>query len=173
MPQKRFDEKDRRQVIEETEKALGIKLNRIGKYRKYFKGNDGKNYCILGGFGDWHGLQSELLNPMDSTETDRILIVARVLRNSVELYSSSMKALITNKNKLTYAKQSTGSEYQFDLIYRHSDEAFIKQFPEYRLKKFHEFKYSRVVNELMSEISTMSKDEIRHLVDHLQKPSQG
>jgi len=142
MPQKKVDHGIREKVIEETSKFLDIKLYII-EGKTYFKGSDGKNYCIICGYGDWHGLRSERLEPIRSDEDDRVLIFAKVNAETIELYSASMRYLITNKDKLSYAKESS-SEYQFDLKYaeyKGQKRAYMGQLPNFALYKFHTFSY--------------------------------
>lgn len=165
--QRKFDEVDRNRVVKEVQKTLQITLSPIGRYRKYFKGDDQKNYCIIGGYGDWHGLQGEFLLPLASGEKDRVLVIARVLRNRMELYAASMQELIRNKDRLVIAKNSTGSEYQFDVEYKYKDRASIQRIPSFYLKKIHEFEYDRENGDFVSHFKSLSDGQKREFLERL------
>ncbi len=159
MSKKKFDERDRDRVIKEIQKIAGIHLSPIGNYRKFFRGNDQKHYCVVGGYGDWHGLNKDFLAPLSAGEKDRILIIARMMRLRIELYAGSMNELIKNKNLLVWTKNTGSSEYQFDVEYRYIDKASIKQLPGYHLRKIHEFEYDPEKEDLVSAFRSMSEEQ--------------
>ncbi len=61
MRKSKFDQSDRNKVIAEVERHLGTKLTPVCGYRKFLEDPSGKSYWIFGGYGDWHGIQSEML----------------------------------------------------------------------------------------------------------------
>lgn len=167
MSQRKFDEYDRNEVVKEIQKILGIKLFPIGNYRKFFRGSDQKHYCIVGGYGDWHGLNKEFLMPLSSEEKDRILVIARMMRLRIELYAGSMNELIKNKNLLARTKNTGSSEYQFDVDYKYVGKASIKQLPGYHLKRIHEFEYDPGNDNLISRFQSMSEEQRQEFLTKL------
>lgn len=164
MADQKFDDKDRKKVIQEIEQSLGIRLKRIGNFKKYLNGSDGNKYCVVGGYGGWHGLPGKVLEPISSREADRILVVARILKDRVELFRASMKPLIKYKSELTKASKG---EYQFDLKFLDSsrDRIFLRQqIPGYFLERFHFYKYNRLQSDLIEYLETASQKELKETI---------
>jgi hypothetical protein len=61
MQKYKFDESDRAKVVSEVEKHFGVKLSRVGHYRKFLQDASGASYWILGAYEDWHGVKSDML----------------------------------------------------------------------------------------------------------------
>ena len=61
MKKVKFDEVDRDCVIDALQKRYGVQLDRVPPYRKWLRDESGKNWWVLGGVDDWHGIPKEMM----------------------------------------------------------------------------------------------------------------
>ena len=71
MASRKFDERERKKVVRELETALGITLSLVGRRRIYRADEAGRRYLILGGYGEWHGVPSEIVEAEERLGNDR------------------------------------------------------------------------------------------------------
>ena len=131
MQKHKFDEADRSKVIAEIERHFGIKLSRVGKYRKFLQDPSGKSYWVFGGYEDWHGISSEMLKEEQARATDGVLVVAKRHKSTIDIYIGALKPLIANSHDLSHTQ--TG-DFQFNIAVRGSS-ITIKEVPALTLKK--------------------------------------
>lgn len=112
---RKFDDTDRRKVILELEKHFNIKLKPIGKFKKFFQANDGYKYCVLGGWGAWHGIPKSIINQNDAEIQSTKLIFAKKSLDQISLFFAPFAPLVENKHKLTVNKQG---DYHFNLVHK-------------------------------------------------------
>ena len=134
MTSPKFDEQDRKKVINEIERHCGVILSRVGSRRKFLEDSQKRSYWVLGGYEDWHGIPPEMMNEEEQRNTDGILVVAKRYKNRIEIYSGSLRTLIQNKEKLSHTIKG---DYQFNISIRGSH-LFIKEIPGYSLAKLGE-----------------------------------
>lgn len=84
----RFDDVDRDKVISEMEKALQIKLTKVGRRRKYLQDQNGVRYCIFGG-DDWHGLPEDVVTAELSKDYSSKIVVASKAAQHVNVIRDS------------------------------------------------------------------------------------
>jgi len=165
---KKFSETDRRRVIKHLEEFLNIKLTPIGRSRKYLSGSDGRKYCILGGYGEWHGVPSEILTQDHAGAARTNIIVARLLTDRIELFLGPIEHLFNNKNLLPLNKQD---EYQFHIKKVAADRMYINELPDFYLSKIYEFLYGssdRNIARLEDIIKTLSPEDREEVLSRLQ-----
>ena len=104
MPKPKFDEHDRNKVISEVEKHLSVKLSRVGSYRKFLQDSAGKSYWVFGGYDDWHGIQSDMLQEEQRRSSDGVLVVAKRHRSSIDIFVGQLQPLIDNFRDLSHTK---------------------------------------------------------------------
>lgn len=76
MPQSKFDETDRRVVVDALSRQSGLQLERVGRRRKCFRDDEARCYRILGGYGEWHGIPEEMMNEEISSNSDGLLMIS-------------------------------------------------------------------------------------------------
>lgn len=115
MQKQKFDEQDRNKVISEVEKHLGVKLLRVGSYRKFLHDSAGKSYWVFGGYGDWHGIQADMLKEEQSRSSNGVLIIAKRNNISIEIFAGLLQPLVDNSNELS---PTNDGDYQFHVCIR-------------------------------------------------------
>ena len=108
----KFDESDRDKVIAEVEKHFGAKVSRVPGYRKFLEDGSGKSYWVLGGYEDWHGITSEMLEEERRRSTEGVLIVAKRRKSTIDMFYGPLQTLIANHSKLSHKKDG---DYQFNV----------------------------------------------------------
>jgi hypothetical protein len=131
MQKHKFDEIDRGKVIAEVERHFGTKLSRVGKYRKFLQDPSGKSYWVFGGYEDWHGISSEMLQEEQERASDGVLVVAKRHKSTIDIYIGALEPLIANSHDLSHTQ--TG-DYQFNIAVRGSS-ITIKEVPGLTLEK--------------------------------------
>lgn len=127
----KFDYEDRQKIIEKYENLRGVKLQKIGKKKKYFKDSTNHRYVILGGYGTWHGITWDIADDVLNCGKEATILITIKLNHSYKIYEGDLLLLLGAKEKLTEAKGS--SQYQFNII-EHGDFLTIKECPSITLK---------------------------------------
>ena len=135
----KFGDTERRRVIEELEKLFSMKLTPIKSYKKYLSGTDGKKYCIVGGYEEWHGVPDEVIVQDQAGIAKTVLVVAVVLRDKIEMFLGPIEPLAKNRDMLTLV---SGGGYQFNIKSTFGGRMYIKELSDYSLSKIQEFSYS-------------------------------
>ena len=76
MAHAKFDETDRRAVIDELGRHLGVQINRVGRRRKWLRDRSGRNYWVLGGYADWHGIPEEMMDAEVADPSNGFVVIA-------------------------------------------------------------------------------------------------
>lgn len=105
MTTQKFDSTDRRHVIAQLEKKLGVKLKRIGSRQKYLRDTEGKRYCIFGGYGNWHGIPREIVEREEREGQESVMVVAKKYDQHIGIFLGPLQPLAHNKHSLAYTKQ--------------------------------------------------------------------
>ncbi len=105
MATQKFDSNDRRHVITQLEKKLGVNLEQIGSYQKYMRDIEGKRYCILGGYGNWHGIPREIVEREEREGQESVLVVAKRYDQHIDIFLGPLQPLVQNKLSLAYTRQ--------------------------------------------------------------------
>lgn len=164
----KFDETDRDKVISEVEKQLGIKLSRVGNYRKFLQDTSGKSYWVLGGYDDWHGIKSGMLKEEQHRATDGVLVVAKRHKSTIDIFFGPLQPLIANYRDLSHTQ--TG-DYQFNVAIR-GNSMTIKEVKGSALRKLGATQevgaaVSPQLREATEILAKMSPEERSRLLDRL------
>ncbi|UCE07852.1 MAG: hypothetical protein JSW07_07415, partial [bacterium] len=100
----KFDDVDRYLTKEWLENHLKTNLKQFGRKRKYFLGDDGKCYCILGG-QVFHGIPKEIINSESRECIDTELVIVKKYKDKFEIYMNSIEKFIENKKMLSYSEK--------------------------------------------------------------------
>jgi hypothetical protein len=155
MTRLKFSDDERAAVIERIETLKNFKLKPVGSKRKFFKGSDGLHYCIVGGRGDWHAIPEEVMVEEKTTATVH-LIIARWLKNRIEIYGGLPKQLFDSRDSLSKTKQG---DFQFELKMPVDGILSIRQVPRAKFSKIDEFKPPNI-----SIFKNLSEEQRRELL---------
>lgn len=172
MPNIKFDETDRHKVIEEIESHFGVKLSRVGNRRKYLQDQNKRTFWVFGGYEDWHGFPSEMMEAEEKRNADGILVIAKRGRSKIVIYTGPLLPLIKSKQTLSHTKKD---EYQFNIQER-GDLLLIKEVPKLHLSKLGAAIYSmeeKTSDKNMEKVETiirnMSPEKAKQLFEELLK----
>ena len=165
MSAKKFDNIDRKRVIRVAEEHFGVKLSKVGRRPKWLHDEAGRNYWVLGGYGDWHGIPEEMMDAEINAPLEGVLVVAVRRKASMEVFAGSVGELIEGKDKLYRAKKTTG-DYQFTYKVR-GTHLIVEQLPIFSLKKIRAMSYE--ADEKESDIAV---DNVTKLFEKMSKEEQ-
>ncbi len=83
---RKFDSQDRKTVISDVNKHLGVKLTNIGRRQKYLKDEYDKRYWVLGGYDYWHGIPSEMMESEVQAKDNATLIIAVRKKTGIDIF---------------------------------------------------------------------------------------
>ena len=140
MTSQKFDEFDRRKVIEKIEPYFGVRLSCFSRRKKYLRDQHGKSYWVLGGCGDWHGFQSDMLEVERKRGENGVLVIAKRFKSRIDIFAGQLQPLIDNASSLTL---TVNGVYEFN-IYTRDNGLFVKELRSTRpsLIKINELTYS-------------------------------
>ncbi len=166
----KFDETDRHAVISKLSSQLGVVLTRVGRRRKWLRDGSGRNYWILGGYGEWHGVPEEMMEAEARYPTDGYLVIAVRHRLAIEIYIGALAPVVAARDSLYRARETTG-DYQFTLKKR-GTHLNIDQVPSAVLTELTSFSFNgndreatARVQEAAELISRMNEDQKRELIE--------
>lgn len=137
---KKFDNTDRKFLIEEIEKIQGVKLEAIKPSRKLFKASNGLLYLISGGTEDWHGINENIMNQLVELEvenSENVFMIAKKYRTQMDICVGSLAVLLNHKHKLV--KTQKGG-FQFHCVLT-EDGLYLEEIPKLYCNKVHTIYY--------------------------------
>ena len=165
----KFDETDRRAVIRVLEEELDICLSRVGRRRKWLRDEEGRDFWVIGGYDEWHGIPEEMMDACIDKSCDGVLVFAKRERGALRIFTGPLEPVIRNRRKLYRAHRSSG-DYQFTVAQR-GDRIHIKQIPGATLRRLtsspyaeHDKAKDQKMAELRKLFDQLSPDERRHLM---------
>ena len=96
----KFDETDRRAVVSAVEKQLNVRLKRVNRRRKWFRDEAGRNYWILGGYGEWHGIPDNMMQDEVGASSNGFIAVATRQRAAIEIHIGSLSSIVQGRASL-------------------------------------------------------------------------
>lgn len=132
----KFDDTDRKLLIEEIEKIQGVKLELIKPSRKLFKASNGLLYLISGGTEDWHGINENIMKQLDELQAqqgENVFMVAKKYRTQMDICVGSLSILLRNKHKLV---QTLKGGLQFHCVLT-EDGLYLEEINELYCNKVH------------------------------------
>ena len=107
----RFNRDDRRRVIRSIQEHYGVSLLQVGRRPKWLRDSLGKNWCILGGVGSWHGIPEEIVDEERVSQIEGALILVVKRSSTLEVFSGKLSNIVKVSNKLYRNRRG---DYQFD-----------------------------------------------------------
>lgn len=112
MTDAKFDETDRRAVIDELRRRLGTKIKAVGRRRKWLRDEQERNYWVLGGYGEWHGIPEEMMDAEIAAPSGGSIVIATRHQSTIKLFIGPLAPLVEARDTLYRASHTTG-DYQF------------------------------------------------------------
>lgn len=169
----KFDETDRRAVIDALTRYLDLHLESVGRRRKWLRDNAGRSYWVLGGYGEWHGIPKEMMDAEISSPSDGFIVIAMRHQFALKIFIGPLAPLVSARASLHRASQTTG-DYQFTLKKRGAH-LIVEQAPEVRLSEFTTFSFDETEKDAVGRyreteklISSLSEEERKELLKRLQ-----
>jgi hypothetical protein len=174
MTQMKFDETDRRAVIDALSRHFGVRIEPVGRRRKWLRDNAARSYWVLGGYGEWHGIPEEMMDAEVSRPSGGFFVIAMRHRSTMEIFISPLVPLVAARAKLNRASQTTG-DYQFTFKKR-GTHLIIDQIPNATLSELTGFSFDKTEKDSLARfrkaeklVGALSEDELKKLQDELKK----
>ena len=178
MAHSKFDETDRRAVIDELSRRLDVRISRVGRRRKWLRDHSGRNYWVLGGYADWHGIPEEMMDAEIADPSGGLVVIAMRRQSDMEIFLGPLAPLVAARRKLSRANQSSG-DYQFTFR-RRGGHLFVDQDSSVTLSSLVSFSFDETekesakrVEETMKLFAALPEDEQRELFKKLLKKLSG
>lgn len=172
MSAKKFDNIDRKRVIQTVEDHFKVTLSKVGRRPKWLQDKAGRNYWVLGGYGEWHGIPEEMVDAEIAAPMDGVLVIAVRKKASMDVFAGSVGELVKGRGKLYRARKTTG-DYQF--TYRAGgSHLIVDQLPGFSLEQIGALPYEAdekekdiAVDNVTKLFEKMSKEEREELLRSL------
>ena len=96
----KFDEDDRRAVVDWLKKHDSVSILKKPEYRKLFEDTNGRLYLVLGAYDEWHGVPEAILNMETEKLENGVLVIARRYPQSCPRRDTQKNT--TQKSRRTY-----------------------------------------------------------------------
>ena len=156
----KFNDQDRKFVIDELEKVQNVKLQQIDPPKKLFRDSNGMVYLISGGTGDWHGINPKIMESLANHKQEGTFVVAKKFTTKIEIFAGSLLTLLQNKNKLSITRKG---DFHFHCIIN-KDDLSLQEIPQLRCKKVTEVLFPNQQKDLsrLKEVSEIIKTEVQN-----------
>ncbi len=162
----KFDNIDRKHVINEVERIFSLPLSRVGRRHIYFKNEKDARFVILGGNENWHGIPDDVITDILKA-TEKYLIIGLKKRNSIRVYYCDITNLLT---QLKLLNRPGNDKYTFN-IDEHGTWATIRQVQSVKLNLLAEIQYTSLDREkiiqkerIQRELEQMTTEELEELI---------
>lgn len=141
---KKFDETDRQAVIDMLSRHFGVRLQPVGRRRKWLRDDAGRKFWVLGGYEDWHGIPEEMMDAEVISPSRGYIVIAIRHCSTIEVFIGPLTSLVAARAHLSRASQTTG-DYQFKVekkVEKHGTRLLIKQVPNAALSELTTFSFN-------------------------------
>lgn len=143
-------------------------MSRVGSRRKFLEDSNHRTFWVLGGYENWHGIPSDMLEEEEKRNSNGILVVAKRYSNKIDVFTGSLQALIKNKTKLSHTQKG---DYQFNIHIR-GKHLFVKEITQLSLTKLGEAPYTdnekyadKKVEKVKSILNKLSPEERKEILE--------
>ena len=112
-PVGKFDNLDRDRVILAVQEHYDLYLKKVGSRHKWLRDESGRNWWVLGGKDDYHGIPEDMMEGERQARIEGMLVIAQRKVGSIDAFSGALGPLVSTRDKLYRAARSTG-DYQFE-----------------------------------------------------------
>jgi hypothetical protein len=168
----KFDNIDRKKVVDIISTYLGSPLSKIGKRHIYMKDESNMRYVIIGGTGNWHGIPIEVIEDIKKYNSDAYLVIAIKIHDSLSIFWGSISPLIEHLNSLPRLVNDRYSMH----FERNQNSLSIKEVASCRLSLLKEVKHSEFdrnniknISDTENMIYALTESEKDELINMLKK----
>lgn len=154
----KFDNTDRRHVVDILAEHVGSRLSRVGSRHIYLKDESNNRYVVLGGTDDWHGIPDDIIEDIEENHRDSNLVVAVKNRTSLRIYWGEIEPLLRSLGNLP---RPGNNKYTFHVDERHTHLS-IREARDVTLEFLKEVPHSET-----DRTQSKSKAETEKLIDGL------
>ena len=172
MSDRKFDEHDRNHMIGVIKNHFGVSLVRVAGRRKWLRDNEGRNYWVLGGYKNWHGIPIKMMQAEVEAVNHGFIAIALRKSSSLKIFVGDLQQLIKHRDRLSRARRTTG-DYQF-VVKQRGDHLFVDKVPSMILDGLPEVAYRSdeknkdiEVAKLKKIIQSLPVEEHQRLLDAL------
>jgi len=141
----KFDETDRRAVVDALSRHLGARLKAVGRRRKWLHDDSNRNYWVLGGSGEWHGIPEEMMDAEIAAPSDGSIVIATRHQSAIKIFIGPLAPFVEARGTLYRASHTTG-DYQFTCKERGAH-LVIEQAPDVRLSEIATIPFDKLEKE--------------------------
>ena len=86
----RFGNLERERVIDAIQSHYGVTLRKVGRRPKWRRDETGRNWWVLGGREDWHGIAAEMMDDEIASSSEGMLVIAQKKIQSIETFAGAL-----------------------------------------------------------------------------------
>ena len=169
----KFDNLDRGRVIRAVQEYYDLCLKKVGNRHKWLRDEAGRNWWVLGGKDDYHGIPEDMMEGERQARIEGMLVIAQRKVESIDTFAGALGPLVSRRDELYRAARTTG-DYQFEVTEKGDRLALSgrRRNVVLELKRFATIPYSaedkkrdRKVAEVGKILATLSPEERKDLID--------
>lgn len=164
----KFDKWDRERVIGAVQEHCCVRLRRVGRRDKWLRDNSNRNWWVLGGIADWHGIPQEMMADEKLARLEGVLVMAEKKLTRMEIFMGPLGQLLSSRNRL-YPAASGGRQFTVKV---RGDVMRCVQAPVVVLKRIASIPHSeedrehvRRRNEVSKILARLSEEELIELAE--------
>ncbi|MDE0149587.1 MAG: hypothetical protein OXM58_14540 [Rhodospirillaceae bacterium] len=161
----KFDDLDRDRVVKEIEERCRVALEKAGRRPKWLRDDSGRNWWVLGGQANWHGIPEEMIQNERRAQVEGVLVIADRKRASIDVFKGPLGPLVSASDGF----RRPSGDYSFNVKIC-GDRMWIKEAPNAVLHRLDTIPYSaedkerdRKLNEFQKLISGMTPEQFKQL----------
>lgn len=79
---------------------------------KWLRDESGRNWCVLGGVGEFHGIPREIVDDEEADKSNGVLVIAHKKPHAIDVFSGKLKDIVENIENLKLTKDN---HYKFNI----------------------------------------------------------
>ena len=167
----RFVEPARQRVIDAVQEHFAVTLNPVERRQKWLQDESGRNWWVLVGEKDWHGIPKVMMEHEEQTHIEGRLVIAQLKREVIEAFWGRLGPFV--KAKTNFSRSARQDQYKF--MVRCAKPCLRIEKTNVELERFARIPYSdedkqkdKKIHELKKLAAAMSPEQRAALRDRLQ-----
>ena len=167
----KFDNLDRKRVIDTIQEHFGVKLDQVAQRPKWLRDESGRTWWVLGGVGDWHDIPKEMMEYEIDAQMEGMLAITEKKRATLEVFVGPLHQLVSSRDDLSQNKKTGARHFTVKVMRDHIQ---CDQVPAVVLKRIASIAHTdedrervRIQNEANKMITGLSAEELGGLLEKL------